>query len=144
MRFARLGLAIGTSVLLLQACADKGPAGPSARVYSADVTGGAKSCTVPRVTPAAGKETPVEMKLVNDGGWCGITVNNNGKPYAAGLLAAAPTHGKVFIHSVGDDTRIDYTPTARFTGSDAFTVRLIPGDATLRTSVVVTPTATAR
>ena len=79
------------------------------------------------------------MKLGNDGGWCAITVNNNGKPFDAGLLATPPAHGKALIHTVGNDTRIDYTPAARYVGADAFTVRLIPGDATLRVTVTVTP-----
>ena len=50
------------------------------------------------------------MKLGNDGGWCAITVNNGGRPFDAGLLAAAPAHGKVLVHTVGNNTRIDYTP----------------------------------
>jgi hypothetical protein len=39
---------------------------------------------------------------------------------------------------VGDETRIDYTPDRRFAGSDAFTVKLIPGDATIKVAVTVT------
>ena len=50
------------------------------------------------------------MQVGNDGGWCGITVAQDGKPYDAGLLTQAPEHGKVYIHPVGDATRIDYTP----------------------------------
>jgi hypothetical protein len=125
--------------LLLQACAEKPPAGPTARVFAADMTGAAKSCTVPPVTPAAGRSVDVPMKAGNDGGWCAITVNNNGRPFDAGLVATAPAHGKVLIHTVGNDTRIDYTPAARFAGPDAFVVRLIPGDAMIRATVTVTP-----
>ena len=44
----------------------------------------------------------------------------SGKPYSAGLLIAEPMHGKVLIHSVGDNTRIDYTPDVRFAGADSF------------------------
>ena len=43
-----------------------------------------------------------------------------------------PQHGKVLIHTVGNDTRIDYTPAARYAGADAFSVRLMPGDAMIR------------
>jgi hypothetical protein len=132
-------LAIAATALLLQSCAEKPPSAPSVRVFSADVTGGAKSCEVPKVAPVPGQETPVAVKLGNDGGWCGITVSNGGKPYSAGLLASAPAHGKVLIHTVGNDTRIDYTPERGFTGTDAFSAKLIPGDATIRASVSVGP-----
>jgi hypothetical protein len=92
---------------------------------------------VPNVSPAAGKQTPVAMKVGNDRGWCAITVNAGGKPFSAGLLTSEPMHGVVLIHSVGDNTRIDYTPDAQFAGADSFVVRLIPGDATIAASVEV-------
>jgi Bacterial Ig domain len=137
MRFWRCGLAIGTAALL-QACAQQPPP-PAARVFAADMAGAAKACSVPATKPVAGQETQVPMKVANDGGWCAITVNDGGKPYSAGLLVAAPAHGKVFVHTVGNDTRIDYTPAPHFAGPDAFTVRLIPGDATIRVAATVTP-----
>jgi hypothetical protein len=130
---------LAATALMLQACAERAPAPPSARVFAADMTGAAKACTVPPVTPAAGQTVDVAIKVGNDGGWCAITVNNNGRPFDAGLIVTAPAHGKPVIHTVGNDTRIDYTPTPRFTGSDAFSVRLIPGDATIRATVTVTP-----
>jgi hypothetical protein len=132
-------LAILATALLLQACAARPPAPPSVRLFSADVTGGARTCDPGKVTPTAGQAAEVPMRVGNDGGWCGITVSNGGRPYAAGLLAVAPAHGKVLIHTVGNDTRIDYTPVRGFTGSDTFTVRLIPGDAAVRTAVSVVP-----
>jgi hypothetical protein len=132
-------LAITATALLLQACAEKPPSAPAVRVFSADVSGGAKSCEVPKVAPVTGQETPVVVKVANDGGWCGITVSNGGRPYSAGLLVTAPAHGKVLIHTVGNDTRIDYTPGRGFAGSDAFSVKLIPGDATILASVSVVP-----
>ena len=119
--------------------AQKPPSGPQARVFAADMAGAAKVCTAPPVTPAAGQTIDAAIKLGNDGGWCAITVNNSGRPFDAGLLAAPAQHGKVLIHTVGNDTRIDYTPAARYAGADAFTVRLIPGDATIRVTVTVTP-----
>jgi hypothetical protein len=127
------------AALLLQACAAQAPSAPPARVFAADMTGAAKACTVPPVTPAAGQLVDVAMKVGNDGGWCAITVNNNGRPFDAGLVATPPAHGKVLIHTVGNDTRIDYTPAARYAGADAFSLRLIPGDATIRAAVTVTP-----
>jgi hypothetical protein len=122
---------------LLAACTPKPPA-PTARVFATDLMGGAKTCEVPQVAPAAGKDTPVAMKLDNDGGWCGVAVVADGKPYDAGLLIAPAAHGKVLIHSVGDITRVDYTPESQFAGTDAFAVRLLPGNAVLKVDVTVT------
>ncbi len=45
----------------------------------------------------------------------------------------------MLIHTVGNDTRIDYTPSPRYAGADAFSVRLLPGDATIRVNATVTP-----
>ena len=120
-------IAIAATALLMQGCAEK-PAGPGPRIFNVDQVGGAKTCDVPKVTPTAGQETRVE-----------VTVSNGGKPFAAGLLATGPAHGKVLIHTVGHDTRIDYTPARAFHGTDGFVVRLIPGDATIRASVAVGP-----
>jgi hypothetical protein len=125
---------------LLQACSQApAPAGSTARVYAADLRGTAKACDAPRISPASGEKTNVAIKLANDGGWCGIRTYQSGpKPFDAGLLLARPSHGTILIHQVGDDTRIDYTPDRRFTGNDSFTVRLIPGDATLDVAATVT------
>jgi hypothetical protein len=141
MRFWRPatgGMSIVAIAVLLQACAQQGPA-TGTRIFASDMAGAAKVCTVPKVTPAAGQQTQVAMQVGNDRGWCAITVNNGGKPYAAGLLTTAPAHGKVLIHSVGDNTRIDYTPDAQYRGADSFAVRLIPGDATISATVTVAP-----
>ncbi len=137
-RFATWLTATATAVLL-QSCAAPPPPVSTTRIFAADVAGGAKTCVAPKVSPVAGRETPVEVKVGNDGGWCGITVSNGGSPFSAGLVVADPAHGKVYIHTVGDDTRIDYTPDRGFRGTDAFTVRLIPGDATVRAGVEVAP-----
>lgn len=136
-RHATGGLSIAAAALLLQACAQGGPQGPTNPIFASDLAGAAKNCTVPKVSPAAGQQTPVAMKVGNDGGWCAIIVNNGGKPFSAGLLATEPMHGDVLIHSVGDNTRIDYTPDVQFAGADTFVVRLIPGNATIAASVVV-------
>ncbi len=129
---AVIGLAV-----LLQGCAPQARPASTTRLYATDFAGGAKSCNVPKVSPAAGKETAATMSVGNDGGWCGITVDDSGHPYSAGLLAARPTHGEVFIHSVGDATRIDYTPAKGYVGPDSFTVRLLPGNAVVRATVTV-------
>ncbi len=139
MHHGRLWLAIAAAALVLQGCAQRQPAGPTARVFAADMAGAARVCTAPPVTPAPGRTIDAAIKLGNDGGWCAITVNNSGRPFDAGLLVAEPQHGKVLIHTVGNDTRIDYTPTAHYTGADAFSVRLLPGDATIRVAANITP-----
>jgi hypothetical protein len=129
-----------TGTLLLAGCFAKpgGPPGSRLRIYAADVTGAAKVCEVPKVSPVAGQTTQAAMKVVNDGGWCGIPVHMDGpKPFGAGLLTTRPAHGAVTIHMVGDDTRIDYTPDRKFAGDDSFAVELVPGDATVQVAVSV-------
>lgn len=135
---AMIGLAV-----LLQGCAPQARPASGTRLFATDFAGGAKSCNVPKVSPAAGKETPAAMTVGNDGGWCGITVDNNGHPYSAGLLTDRPEHGQVYIHSVGDATRIDYTPAKGYAGPDKFTVRLLPGNAVVRATVTVEKGAVA-
>jgi hypothetical protein len=132
-------VAIVPLALLLQACANGPPAAPGARIFQADMAGAAKNCAVPKVTPAPGQTTPVAIKVGNDGGWCAITLSDGGKPYGAGLLVTEPAHGKVLIHTVGDETRIDYTPAPRYAGTDSFSVKLIPGDGTISASVAIAP-----
>jgi hypothetical protein len=134
--------ALGLAGLMLQGCADmrQPEAASGARVYSADMGGGARSCTVPKLSLADGKPSEAPMTVGNDGGWCALTVaQSDGRPYDAGLLKQQPGHGKVLIHEVGDSTRIDYTPDPRFTGTDSFQVMLIPGDAVIRAAVTVVP-----
>ncbi|HBK09108.1 MAG TPA: hypothetical protein DDZ81_25155 [Acetobacteraceae bacterium] len=127
--------------VVLQGCGGNpatGAAGSRLRVYSADLVGGAKSCEVPKIAPAGGQTTDAAVKMTNDGGWCGLTVHQAGpKPYDAGLLTARPEHGKVLIHEVGDETRIDYTPDRGFAGNDSFSVKLLPGSAAVRVTVAV-------
>ena len=77
------------------------------------------------------------MRVGNDGGWCAISVQLEGRPYAAGLLTRPPVHGSVFIHPVGGNTRIDYTPDLGFSGHDTFVVQLIPGNPVIRVDVMV-------
>jgi hypothetical protein len=125
---------------LLQGCAQTagGPGGSRQRVFAADLANGAKSCEVPKISPTAGQTSEAAVKMVNDGGWCGLPVHQDGpKPYDAGLLTARPAHGTVLIHRVGDETRIDYTPDRGFAGTDGFSVKLVPGDATVRVGVTV-------
>lgn len=135
-------LALALAGVVLQGCAEQqavAPAQPHARLFATDFQGGAKTCIVPKLTLEPGKDVTASMQVGNDGGWCGITVGQDGKPYDAGLLTQAPAHGEVYIHPVGDDTRIDYTPELGFSGADAFVVRLLPGAPVLRVKVAVAP-----
>ena len=141
MRRWPLGLlAIAT---LLAGCAEHAQQRSSTRVYSVDFQGAAKLCKVPKsLSLDPGKPAETEITVGNDGGWCAVTVaQSGGKPFDAGLVSTRPAHGKLLVHSVGDDTRIDYTPEAGFTGSDAYAVRLVPGQAVLSVKVTVTPKA---
>jgi hypothetical protein len=132
-------IAILLTGALLAGCSPKSTeTGSRPRIYAADVTGAAKVCEVPKVTPGAGQTTEAVIKIVNDGGWCGIQVHLDGpKPFGAGLLTTRPAHGAVTVHKVGGDTRIDYTPDRRFAGNDSFAVKLVPGDATVQVAVSV-------
>ncbi len=135
---ARLALAAGLALFLAGCQQQAARPVSTTRLFATDQMGAAKSCTVSGLgAPAPGKEVEATMAVGNDGGWCGITVDNGGRPFAAGLLSVRPAHGRVFIHSVGDTTRIDYTPNPGFAGPDGFTVRLLPGEGTLRATVTV-------
>jgi hypothetical protein len=128
-----------TAAALLAGCAAPPPPAPTARVYAADLAGGARQCTVGPLAPVAGKEVAARMTVGNDGGWCAFTVAQPGpEPYAAGLLTQGPAHGRVYIHPVGDNTRIDYTPDGGYVGPDSFIVTLLPGHAAIRATVSVT------
>lgn len=145
----RLSLAAPATLLaLLAGCAQPmatRSGASTARVYANDLSGGAKLCTVPRpVNLTPGQPTDATMVVDNDGGWCGILVNQPGpKPFDLGLVAVRPTHGRLHIRKVGDNTRVDYIPNAAFGGSDEFTVRMLPGGSTLRVAVTVNYTAPA-
>lgn len=139
-----LPIALAGAAWLLQGCSHpEAPSRPPAIVYSADLKGAAAQCSAPeKFTPAEGKPAEARIVVGNDGGWCAVTVAAPGdEPFQAGLLAARPQHGRVYVHTVGYGTRIDYTPDRGYAGPDAFAVDLLPGSATLRISVAVQPPA---
>lgn len=113
--------------------------GPAPRVYAIDLTGKAARCQPGKAAPKPG--TTVEARISTDsaGGWCGLAVQRHGAPYAAGLLTRRAANGRVYIHSVGAVTRIDYTPDAGFVGTDRFAVTLLPGDAKVNVGVTARP-----
>jgi len=131
------------SVVGLQGCVEKPAATARLPVYAYDQTGAARHCTVPPVKPVADKQTDATISVENDGGWCAFSVQQGRAPYTVGLVTARPQHGKVFVHSVGDETRIDYTPAPSFAGADSFTVKLLPGDALVAVAATVTPSPQA-
>jgi hypothetical protein len=142
LKRAVAGLVTLAGVGLLAGCAHElgAPARSTLPVYSVDLQGGAKLCTVPSVDLTAGKTVAAAITVGNDGGWCGVSVHQDGpKPYDAGLLTSRPTHGTVTIHSVGDNTRIDYVPDRGYSGPDSYTVSLLPGSPVLRVTVTVVP-----
>jgi hypothetical protein len=134
-------VALTLACAVLQGCAGNPaqPAQSQARLFASDFQGGAKACVVSKFELVPGKEVSASMQVGNDGGWCGISVAADGKPYDTGLLTQPPEHGAVYIHPVGENTRIDYTPEPGFSGSDSFVARLLPGNPTLRVNVTVAP-----
>ncbi len=139
---ARHLLALFLPTLVLAGCAT--PAQQAARslspVYAADLSGKAASCTAPEEKLTDGKPSTVAM-ATGGGGWCGILVTRDGKPLDAGLLTQRPHNGSVYVHLVGDDTRVDYIPRPGAVGADSFTVKFIPGDETMQVTVNAAPTA---
>jgi hypothetical protein len=138
------------AALALQACSTPPPPPvvSTTRIYAHDMEGKAPLCTAPSgLSPVSGRENPVAI-VTGGNGWCGIPVRaSTGRPFTAGLLTDAPHNGKVYVHTVGDDTRIDYIAKAGPVVPDSFAVRLIPGDAVVRVTVTpasaVTPVSTA-
>jgi hypothetical protein len=132
--------ALALAGLSLDACSKPPPAQVSTtRVFARDMEGKAAICTISDVQAADGKETP-ETMATSGGGWCGIPLRSAAGPYTAGLLTQPAHNGRVYVHTVGDDTRIDYIPKAGPVVPDVFAVQLIPGNAIVRVSV--TPAST--
>jgi hypothetical protein len=137
-RGAAAWLVLALGGVLLQGCAKPAQQAAGPRLFASDFQGAAKSCKAPKPSLSPGKETMAAMSVGNDGGWCAISVADDGKSYAAGLLTESPAHGDVYIHPVGNETRIDYTPDTGFAGKDVFAVRLLPGNPMVRVAVTVT------
>ena len=120
----------------LAACTQQaaGPTGSRSPVYSTDLAGKAANCTAPDVALTQGKDSTATI-TTGGGGWCGISVTMGGNALTAGLLTQAPRSGRVYIHTVGDITRVDYTPVAGTAAAETFAVQFIPGDETMRVTV---------
>jgi hypothetical protein len=133
-----LWLCLGATVVSIMGCAAPPGAAGWNGIFKADAAGGAKTCVAPAAAPPDGQAVVAQVQVANDGGWCGITATRGGAPYDSYLLVTHPSHGKVFAHRVGGNTRIDYTPDPAFAGTDKFSVRLIPGNAVIEGAVTVT------
>jgi len=79
------------------------PPRPPATVYSVDLKGVARLCTVPNpLSPSDGKPTEAQIVVGNDGGWCGGHGRRTWRPALRGGAAhGRPAHGRVYIHTVG-------------------------------------------
>jgi hypothetical protein len=128
-------LLLCATAALAQGCAPKQPARQPARQYFVDQGGIAPTCTTSAVNLKDGQETSAEMTVGGGAGRCSFSLSRDGRAFGVGLLNKRPEHGKVYIHTVGDDTRIDYTPEATYGGPDTFTVALVPGNPSLRVAV---------
>jgi hypothetical protein len=122
--------------LLIHGCAPS--QGTWNGIYTVDVTGGAKTCVAQPAAPPDGKTVLDQMQVSDEGGWCGITATHDGHAFDTYLLVTRPSHGKVYAHHVGTNTRIDYTPDAGYVGTDSFAVRMLPGDSVIEGAVTVT------
>ena len=127
---------LAATALLMQGCAPKQAAWSG--IYAIDAAGGAKTCVAAPVTMPDGQAGVVPVQVSSEGGWCGETLSHNGAAYDSYLLVTRPSHGRVFAHHVGSNTRIDYTPDPGYVGTDSFAVRLIPGNAVFQAAVTVT------
>ena len=127
----------------LAACAEQtaGPAGSRNTIYATDLAGKAANCTAPDVQLTKGADTTATI-ATGGGGWCGIAVTEGGNAVTAGLLVQPAKSGKVYVHTVGDVTRVDYTPTGT-PAADSFAVKFIPGDQTMRVTVSAAAPAAA-
>lgn len=129
------------AALALQGCA----AQPAAPTFAQDelLDGQAKTCTAS--TPDLKASPAATITMTNDG-WCGVYVTDvSNKPFALALIGTRPEHGRVYTQKVNSRTRVEYTPFARYTGADAFTLMLRPagGGAEQPLQVAVTVTAGA-
>lgn len=134
----RLIAAAAVSVLALQACAPKSlPAGGVAD----DLTDGlAKSCTYSPVQPKPGATVEATITMTNDG-WCAFRASEKqGTAYLLGLVKQRPAHGELQIRKWAGESRVEYTPTPGFVGTDKFSVELRPQEGGADATVLITAT----
>lgn len=106
------------AALAVQGCATQAPTTAADNLSDPINDGRATTCTATPVANGAGTIT-----MSNDG-WCSVALAEGGSPFTLGLVRTRPANGRVLVQTVGRDTRIEYTPNARFSGTDQFTVAL--------------------
>jgi hypothetical protein len=134
---AKAWLGLAMVALAAQGCARQATTSVNG-IYPVDVTGGASICTAPTASPQDGQTVLAQMQVNSAGGWCGIIANRGGVPFDSYLLVTGPSHGRVYAHRVGLNTRIDYTPDRGYAGPDKFALRMIPGNGVIQSTVTVT------
>ena len=127
------------AALVLQGCAAQ-PGSTQSAAQDEMLAGKSQTCTASTPDFKAGASVEATIAMTDDG-WCGVSATDkDGKPFQLALIGTRPTHGRVFTQSVAGRTRVEYTPYARFTGADAFSVTLRPvggADQTLQVAVSV-------
>jgi Bacterial Ig domain len=104
------------AALAVQGCATK-PATTAAENLTDPMNDG--RATTCNATPVANGAATITMS--NDG-WCSIALSDGSGPFQYALLKARPANGRIMQNAVGSETRVEYTPNARFSGTDQFTV----------------------
>jgi hypothetical protein len=134
-------IAIAVTAIAVTGCAAPQTQSPAA---TEDLNVGiAKTCTPSTVDLAAAPTASATIAMTNDG-WCAIhTKDKGGQPFLLGLVKANPAHGRILIQKIGGETRVEYTATPRYVGTDKFTVALRSTqpntpDATVQVAVTVT------
>ena len=96
----------------------------------------ASVCLVPILhLPSVGIVTAT-MRLANDGGFCKFDVSqSSGGPFASFLVTRVPLHGSPLLYNYDGKSRITYTPTGGYVGSDGMVVELVPGPGQPRVSI---------
>lgn len=124
---AKLYTTLAASALLLSACARQEVA--QAPRLAEPMDGAAQVCTVTPNELPVGQPASAQMQVRNDGGWCAVRIaDKDGTPFSYPLMRQRPEHGMVAVNKVNNNSRIEYTPTAGYAGTDAFTVALVPKD----------------
>lgn len=128
------------AALVLQGCAVQ-PGSTQSAAQDEMLAGKSQTCTASIPDFKAGASAEATIAMTNDG-WCGVSATDkDGKPFQLALIGTRPTHGRVFTQSVAGRTRVEYTPYARFSGADAFSVTMRPvgggADQTLQVAVSV-------
>src|SRR4051812_50076513 len=85
-----------------------------------------RNCAFSPVQPIPGGAVNATIEMSNDG-WCAVRVKEaDGQPFLLGLVRQRPERGTMLVQKLGGETRLEYTPSPGFAGSDRFTAALRP------------------